>query len=152
MVSVFPSNLKATENHFVRSLFLIVRSTKHLEPSTGAIQLCDYSCRIIIRHQNYSHQESLCRLYMYTDWFSECSSANWVPTQNLQSNILKSRGSRGETFAFHLPSNNHILRELITPQSNKHYDLRPRPRNYVLPQKDYRNRIPRQLYKYLAKK
>ena len=38
------------------------------------------------------------------------------------------------------------------PQTSKHYDLRPRPHNYVLPQKDDRNNIPRHLYNCLNKK
>ena len=49
---------------------------------------------------------------------------------------------------------NHVLRELLPPQTSKFYGLRPRPHNsiaYVLPKKDDRNYIPRHLYNCLNK-
>ena len=44
---------------------------------------------------------------------------------------------------------NHVLRPLFLPEIIRHPGLRPRPHNFVLPDKDDCNFIPRILYRTL---
>ena len=45
----------------------------------------------------------------------------------------------------------HVLRSLFPPIITRHYNLRPRPHDFTLPDRDDRNFIPRVLYGVLAK-